>query len=80
MEVFAALDPMKLTEDDLVEDNLEEVSKLLCELEESGEDDDAFLEPACRHFRYDLCPDCHRKFLRDPLGRESAQKFDFSKN
>jgi hypothetical protein len=38
------------------------------------------LTPAFKQFRYDLCPDCHTKFLRDPLNKESAQKFDFSEN
>jgi len=33
-----------------------------------------------QHRRYDLCPACVRKFLRDPLGKDAAQKFDFSEN
>lgn len=79
MEVFAAHDPLRLTEADLDEDHMEEVSKLLEEMEDTG-DDLEFLEPSPRHFRYDLCPECHKKFVRDPLGRDAAQKFDFSKN
>ena len=31
-------------------------------------------------FRFDLCSCCHKKFLKDPLGRESILSFDFSKN
>jgi hypothetical protein len=31
-------------------------------------------------FRFDLCPACHGKFLKDPLGKESLRLFDFSKN
>jgi hypothetical protein len=38
------------------------------------------LEPPSRHFRYDLCPDCRKKYVRDPLSKEAAQKFDFSEN
>jgi hypothetical protein len=30
--------------------------------------------------RYDLCPECHRKFIKNPLGRESAPQLDFSQN
>ena len=33
-----------------------------------------------RELRYDLCPECRKKFVRDPLGKEAAQKFDFSEN
>jgi hypothetical protein len=76
LEVFAAHDPSKLTDDDLDTDHMEEVSQMLSEAEESA----AEPAPAYKQFRYDLCPDCHSKFLRDPLNKESAQKFDFSEN
>jgi hypothetical protein len=79
MEVFAAHDPGKITEPDLDEDHMEAVSDLLREIEE-GLEDPELDEPACRHFRYDLCPECHKRFVRDPLGKDMAQKFDFSKN
>ena len=48
-------------------------------MEDNLEDPD-LVEPIYKQFRYDLCPECHKKFLRDPLGKEVAQKFDFSKN
>ena len=38
------------------------------------------LEPACQHRRYDLCPACCKRYLRDPFGKDIAQKFDFSEN
>ena len=38
------------------------------------------LERPTQHFRYDLCPRCRKKFASDPLGKEGAQKFDFSEN
>ncbi len=78
IEVFAAHDPAEITEEDLEEDHMEAVSQLLREMEES-EDGDA-LEPASRHFRYDLCPECRQRYLRDPLSKDSSQKFDFSEN
>jgi hypothetical protein len=78
MEVFAAGDPAKLTEADLDDDHMEQLGNLLREMEENA--DDSPTEPASRHFRYDLCPACQKKFVRDPLGREAAQKFDFSEN
>jgi hypothetical protein len=75
MEVFAAHDPAEITEADVSEDHLEEMSQLL---REAG-DDGIEPAPAFQKLRYDLCPACHQKFLADPLSRET-QKFDFSQN
>jgi hypothetical protein len=79
LEVYAAHDPAEITEADLDEDHMEAVSQMLREMEE---DDvaDSELAPAYKKFRYDLCPECQKKFVRDPLGKEAAQKFDFSEN
>ena len=30
--------------------------------------------------RFDLCPECHRKFTKNPIGREASNQLDFSKN
>jgi hypothetical protein len=79
IEVFAAQDPAEITEADLDEDHMEAVSELLREMEDNLDDAD-LTEPAHKHFRYDLCPKCRQKFVRDPLGKETAQKFDFSEN
>ena len=79
VEVFAAQDPAEITEEDLDEDHMEAVSQLLREMEENLDNPDE-LDPAHQSFRYDLCPQCREKFLRDPLGKEVAQKFDFSEN
>ncbi len=78
IEVFAAQDPAELTEADLDEDHMEAVGELLRQMEDM--DEPLELEPASCHRRFDLCSECRRRFLRDPLGRESAQKFQFSKN
>ena len=66
-------------EADLDEDHMEAVSQLLREMEDNLDDLDG-VEPAQHHFRYDLCPECRKKFVRDPLGKDAAQKFDFSEN
>jgi hypothetical protein len=78
IEVFAAHDPAEITEADLEEDHMEAVSQLLREMEDADEAD--ALEPTSQHLRYDLCPDCRRRFLRDPLSKDSIHKFDFSEN
>jgi hypothetical protein len=79
IEVFASRDPSDLTEADLDDDNMEAVSDLLREMANDDDGGEA-LPPKSTHFRYDLCPSCHKKFVRDPLAKELAQKFDFSKN
>jgi hypothetical protein len=79
IEVFAAHDPTEITEADLDGDHLEAVSEILREAEETMIDPEE-TAPAYKNIRFDLCPSCHQKFLRDPLGREAVQKFDFSEN
>ena len=78
IEVFAAHDPSEITEADLEEDHMEVVSQMLREMEDNLTDPE--LAPAYKKFRYDLCPECQKKFIRDPLAKETAQKFDFSEN
>ncbi len=78
IEVYAAEEPAELTEADLDEDHLEAVSQLLSEHNELS--DPEIPAPAYKTLRYDLCPQCHQKFLNNPLGKEAAQKFDFSEN
>jgi hypothetical protein len=78
LEAFAATDPAELTDEDLDADHVEEMAQLLAEMEEAGDGPQA--APARKAMRFDLCPCCYRKFIDDPLGRESAPKFDFSEN
>lgn len=77
MEAFAATDPAELTDEDLETDHVEEMARMLCEMEDAEEEP---LPPTCKKMRFDLCPVCFRKFVKDPLGRETAAKFDFSQN
>src|SRR4051812_7256635 len=78
IEVYAAQDPAQLTEEDLDDDHLEAVADLIRQVEES--DDPESVEPATRHLRYDLCPACRTRYLRDPLSKEASQKLHFSEN
>jgi hypothetical protein len=79
MEAFAATDPAQLTEDDLDADHVEEMAQLLNEIED-GEVDPPDMLPKCKQLRFDLCTVCFRKFVKDPLGRDTATRFDFSEN
>ena len=76
MEVIAATDPSQLSDDDLDSDHVEEMAQLLAEMQA----DDTDPLPDRKQFEYDLCPICSRKFVQDPLGRESVFKLQFSKN
>ena len=78
IEAYAAHDPAEITEADLDEDHMEALSQTLRELEES-EASPELTEPY-RTFRYDLCAECHKRFVQNPLSKETAQKFDFSEN
>jgi hypothetical protein len=79
MEAFSATDPAQLTDDDLDTDHVEEMAQLLNEIED-GEAETPELLPACKKLRFDLCPMCYRKFVKDPLGREAAARLNFSEN
>ncbi len=78
IEVSAAAAPGGLTDDDLEADHVEEMARLLCEMEEMEAEPE--LLPTCKKMRFDLCSLCVPKFVKDPLGRETTAKFDFSPN
>ena len=76
MEIFAAFDPMALDEDD--RDHLQELQDILERAEDLESDqigDDVY-----QQLRFDLCPECRKKFLRNPLGRETTKILNFSEN
>ena len=77
IEVCAAFDPAANEEED-DRDHLQEIQDLLERLEdpENGQvGDDVYQE-----LRFDLCPECRKKFIKNPLGRETAKVLDFSQN
>ena len=78
IEVYAAYDPLEITEEDLEEDHMEEISELIKQMDSM--DDQEIEDQVYKSFRFDLCPECHKKFLKDPLGREASRSIDFSKN
>jgi hypothetical protein len=77
IESHAAAEPVALTEDDLDQDRLEEVSEMLCELESGIREEET---PPRANFRFDLCPECHSRLCRDPLGKDVMPKLHFSEN
>src|SRR5262245_4573748 len=78
MEVYAALDPaLDETEDD--RDDLQDVQDMLQRIEETGSEEVA-QDDVYQQLRFDLCPECRKKFLKHPLGRQAVKQFDFSQN
>jgi hypothetical protein len=60
-------------------DHLEDIHEVLERFEEFDADGELPESDTYKTRRYDLCADCCRKFLHEPLGRRGAPKFDFSK-
>jgi len=78
LEVYPAFNPDELSEDDLDADHLQEVAEVIEENELLGiNDTDA---DHAKSFRFDLCPRCQMKYVKDPLARELLRRFDFSEN
>lgn len=75
MEVYAALDPVELDDDT---DNLQEIHEILERLDDVTSDQIG--DDVCQQLRFDLCPECRKRFLKNPLGRKLVEQFDFSQN
>jgi hypothetical protein len=90
IEVFTAIDDVQACGCDAVSedeaDHLESMHDLLERLDECAEletgrlDDADGDEPETRTLRFDLCDDCRRRFLKNPLGVKPGKQFDFSNN
>jgi len=78
IEVYAAYDPETTSEDENDRDHLQEIQDILECLEDA--DDDLIGNDVYQQMRFDLCPECRKKFLQNPLGRETAKAFGFSSN
>lgn len=75
LEVYAAFDPVEVDDDC---DHLLDIHEIL----ERAEDDvcEEVGDDVYQQMRFDLCPDCRKRFLKNPLGRKPVEQFHFSKN
>jgi len=78
IEVFEAVETVDMQDFNDAEDHLEELEEILeelnaAELKELGSD-------FYRKFHFDLCSECRKKFVRNPLGIEAVKLLDFSDN
>jgi hypothetical protein len=70
VEVFAAADHLTITEEDLKRDHTAEIARLVDQLDRM--DPDTVEDQVYRAFRFDLCRDCHRAYVRDPISPPPA--------
>jgi hypothetical protein len=78
MEVYAAFDPASVDSEEDDRDHLEEIQDVLERLEDSA--DEQIGDEVYQQLRFDLCPECRKRFMKNPLGRETAKAFGFSSN
>ena len=78
MEVYAAFDPTANDEESDDRNHLQEIQDILEQLDDV--DSDQIGVDVYRQLRFDLCPECHKKFVKNPLGREAVKLFNFSQN
>ncbi len=78
MEVYAAYDSTVVNDDEDDRDHLQEIQDVLERLEDAQCEqigDDVY-----QQLRFDLCPECRKRFVKNPLGRETAKVLGFSEN
>ena len=78
LEVYAAFDPLQIDDRDDDRDNLQDLNEILERIDDAATDQVG--EEVYQQLRFDLCPECRKKFLKNPLGRKASEQFDFSKN
>jgi len=75
MEIEAVMDPIHEHEPQDDRDHLLEIDEILERV-----DGDEAADQAYHKRRYDLCPQCYRKFSANPLSREKKTTLGFSHN
>ena len=77
MEIYPAFDPGEIDEADLDTDHLNDIAHLINEMETKGESPE---DVDSKQVRFDLCSSCPQQFVKDPLGKQRSQRFNFSEN
>ncbi len=78
LEVQAAMEPLEVDEFEDDRDHLLEVQEILERLEDA--DSEAISDELYQRCRFDLCSDCYREFIKNPVGHEGRAHFGFSQN
>lgn len=78
LEVEAKLGDNVFADQDEEHDHLLEIHEIL---ERQGDESDAMVDDEVySRKRFDLCTNCYKAYLRNPMGREPAKTIDFSQN
>lgn len=78
MEIEATIDPAAQESAEDEQDCLRTLDNSLERLEEEFAEECESL--IFERKRFDLCPECYRKFIKNPVGREKLVPFGFSHN
>lgn len=78
IEVYVACNPLQGTEGALNAEHKHGDSGLLEQIIHMVKQ--GLNDTLSKSFRFELCPECHKKFLKNPLGRKMLGSIDFSKN
>jgi hypothetical protein len=80
LEIQAAMDPLctEEGEEPADRDHLMEINDILERMEDA--ESELVGEDVYQKRRFDLCPECYRKFAKNPLGQETAASLGFSQN
>ena len=78
MEVRAAFDGTHVEVDQDDRDHLLEVHEILEAVDDF--EDEGGTEEVCQQLKFDLCPECYRRFIKTPMGRENTVELNFSQN
>ena len=78
MEVQAVMDPLAGDEIEDDRDHLLEIQEILEQIDDA--ESELVGSDIYQKSRYDLCSDCYRKFIKNPIGRETPAHFGFSQN
>ena len=63
-----------------LDDDVDQLTELHQILEGIADEDLDGSQASSHRGRYDLCPECHRQFLKNPLGRDTMLALGFSNN
>lgn len=78
IELQSIPEPAPITETDLDQDSLDQIADEIAMMDSTA--DFHLPENRTKKMALDLCPACARKYEKDPLGRESRNRFPISPN
>ena len=78
MEVYAAMEQSDIVDVDDDRENLDELDEIIARSEDA--DSERIGDDIYQQLRFDLCSECRKKLVDNPISREPAKQFNFSEN